>query len=173
MLKISDKKFFCEILADALVQTHLNCASKDLRDSCINAFAQAAVIVLEGDTTFVRWNPHEKVLLVWMHETKEIRCYSNRDWSCTVQNINVSAICKYRAINWLVENYYELQLKPGEISQTDFAEDAFFDSQMTTEQKIDLLSSCVSEGRDELKPLVEALNKFIAPITSIQTRTII
>ena len=63
----------------------------------------------------------------------------------------------------LIENYYELQRKPGEIAQIDFADAVFFDSELTTEQKVDLLSSCVSEGRDDVKPCIEALQKHIAP----------
>ncbi len=163
MLKISDKKFFCEILADALVQTYLNCADKNLRDSWIKAFAQAAAMILEGDTAFFHWNPFEKILLVWSPETNEIRRYSSRDCHMPAFDQSISEPCHYRAMSLLVENYYELQQKPGEIAQIDFADAVFFDSELTTEQKVDLLSSCVSEGRDELKPHIEALQKHIAP----------
>ena len=162
MLKISDKRFFCEILADALVQTHLNCADKVLRDLWIKAFAQAAAIILEGDTAFFHWNPFEKILLVWSFETNEIRRYSSRDCQLSAFNQSVSEPCHHRAINLLIESYYELQQKPGEIARIDFADAVFFDSELTTEQKVDLLSSCVSEGRSEVKPLVDALHKHIA-----------
>ena len=73
MLKISDKKFFCEILADALVQTYLTCADKTLRELWINAFAQAAATILEGDTAFFHWDPHEKLLLVWSAGFKQTK----------------------------------------------------------------------------------------------------
>jgi hypothetical protein len=161
MLKISDKKFFCEILADALVNTHLTCADKDLRDSWINAFAQAAATILEGDTAFFHWDPFEKVLLVWSPETNEIHCYPSRHSQPFAFDQSVAEPCHYYdAMRLLVENYYELQGKPGEIEQIDFADAVFFDLQMTAEQKVDLLNLCVAEGRGELSPLVEALQKL-------------
>lgn len=163
MLKISDKKFFCEILADALVQTYLNCADKKLRESWINAFAQATATIFEGDTTFFHWCPHEKVLLVWSPETNEIRRYSSRDCQLPAIDQSVSEPCHHRVMNLLVESYYELQQKPGEIAQIDFADAVFFDSELKAEQKVDLLKSCVSEGRDGVKPCIEALQKHIAP----------
>lgn len=152
MLKISDKKFFCEILADALAQTHLTCADKNLRDLWIEAFAQAAAI-LEGDTDFFHWNPHEKVLLVWSPETNETYRYSNDQ--------SDSAPCHRRAMNLLVEKYYELQQKPGETAKTDFADAVFFDRELSKRQKIELLNLSVAEGRIELKPLVDALKKSV------------
>lgn len=164
MLKISDKKFFCEILADALVQTYLNCADKNLRESWITAFAQAAAAILEGDTAFFHWNRSEKILLVWSPEKNEIHRYSSRDCWHSAFNQSVSKpYHHYSAMSLLVENYYELQRKPGEIIQIDFADAVFFDSELTTAQKVDLLSSCVSEGRDDIKPHIEALQKHIAP----------
>lgn len=164
MLKISDKNFFCEILADALVQTHLTCPDKDLRELWINAFAQAAA-VLEGDTAFFHWDPHEKFLLVWSAETNEIHRHSSRD--CRHPAFDQSVLepsYRYNAMSLLIENYYELQRKPGENIQIDFADAVLFDSELTTEQKVDLLSSCVSEGRcGDVKPHIEALQKHIAP----------
>lgn len=164
MLKISDKIFFCEILADALVQTYLACADKNLRELWINAFAQAAATILQGDTAFFHWNPHENILLIWSPETNEIHHYSSRD--CHYPAFDQSVLepsYRYNAMSLLVENYYELQRKPGEIAQIDFADAVFFDSELTTEQKVDLLSSCVSEGRcGDIKPLIEALQKYIA-----------
>lgn len=108
MLKISDKKFFCEILADTLVQTYLTVADKNLRDLWIEAFVQAAATLLEGDTDFFHWNPHEKVLLVWSPESNEVHRYSNDQ--------SLPEPCYRRAISLLVEKYYELQQKPGEIA---------------------------------------------------------
>lgn len=171
MLKISDKKFFCEIVADAVAQIHLICAGKDLRASWINAIAQAAATILEGDTAFFHWNPHDKVLLVWSPETNEIRRYSSRDCSYSALDESVSDPCQHRVINLLVGNYYELQRKPGEIEKIDFADAVFFDSELTTEQKVDLLTSCVAEGREDVKPLVEALRKHIAPSATTQIQT--
>ncbi|MGI8494911.1 MAG: hypothetical protein ACR2L1_06315 [Pyrinomonadaceae bacterium] len=165
MLKISDKKFFCEILADALVQTYLACADKNLRELWINAFAQAAATILEGDTAFFHWDPHEKLLLVWSAETNEIHRHSSRDCRHPAFDQSVSESCRhYNGMSLLIENYYELQRKPGEIAQIDFADAVFFDSELTTEQKVDLLISCVSEGRcGDVKPHIEALQKHIAP----------
>lgn len=168
MLKISDKKFFCEILVDALVQTYLTCADKTLRELWINAFAQAAAMILEGDTAFFHWDPREKILLVWSVETNEIHRHSSRDCRYPDFNQSVSEPCHhYSAMSLLAENYYELQRKPGENVQIDFADAVFFDSDLTTEQKVDLLSSCVSEGRDDVKPRIEALQKHIAPKTFV------
>lgn len=155
MLKISDKKFFCEILADALVQTFLTVADTDLRDLWIEAFAQAAATILEDDTDFFHWNRREKVLLVWSPETNEIRRYSN--------NRSDSAPCHRRAMNLLVEKYYELQQKPGETAQTDFADAVFFDRKLSRLQKIELLNLSVAEGRIEIRPLVDALEKSVVP----------
>ena len=173
MLKISDKRFFCEILADTLVNTHLNCADKDLRDSWIKAFAQAAVMILEGDTAFFHWNPHDNILLVWSPETNEIRRYSSRDCHLPDSDQSISEPCYHRAINLLVESYYELQQRPGEIARIDSADAVFFDSELTPEQKVGLLSSCVSEGRDEVKPRIEALQKHIASDAARQIQTAI
>lgn len=153
MLKISDKKFFCEILADALVQTHLTCADKDLRDLWIKAFAQAAATILEGDTAFFHWNRREKILLVWSPETNEIHRYSN--------NRSDSIPCHHRAMSLLIENYYELQRKPGENAQIDFVDAVFFDSQLTAARKLELLNLCALEGRDDLDARVEALQKHV------------
>ena len=165
MLKISDKKFFCEILADVLVNTYLNCADNNLRELWIKAFAQAAATILEGDTAFFHWNSHEKLLLVWSPETNEIHRYSSRDFQPPAFDQSVSEPCHhYSAMSLLIENYYALQRKPVEIAQIDFADAVFFDSELTTEQKVDLLSSCVSEGRGgDVKPRIEALQKHIAP----------
>ena len=169
MLKISDKKFFCEILADALVQTYLTCADKTLCELWINAFAQAAATILESDTVFFHWDPHEKLLLVWSVETNEVHRYSSRDCRQPAFNQSVSEPCHhYSSMSLLIENYYELQRKPGEIAQIDFADAVFFDSELTTGQKVDLLSSCVSEGRcGDVKPRIEALQKHSAPKTFI------
>ena len=99
MLKISDKKFFCEILADALVNTYLNCADKDQRDLWIKAFAQAAAMILKGDTAFFHWNPFEKILLVCSFETNEIRRYSSGDCYLPDSDQNISEPCHHRAMN--------------------------------------------------------------------------
>lgn len=154
MLKISDKKFFCEILADALVQTYLTVADTDLRDLWIEAFAQAAATILEGDTDFLYWSSHEKVLLVWSPETNEIRRYSNDQ--------SISEPCHRRAINLLVEKYYELQRKPGEDIQIDFADAVFFDPKLSATRKLELLNLCVREGRDDLTPRIEVLQRRVA-----------
>ena len=173
MLKISDKNFFCEILADALVQTYLHCADKNLRESWIKAFAQAAAMTLGGDTAFFHWNPHDKILLAWSPETNEVSRHSNRDCRFPVFDQSVIEPCPYHALSLLVEIYYELQQRPEEIARIDFAAAVFFDSELTNEQKVDLLSSCVSEGRSDVKPLVDALQKHIASNTVVQIQTAI
>lgn len=168
MLKISDKKFFCEILADALVNTHLNYADKNLRDSWIKAFAQAAVMILEGDIAFFHWNPFEKILLVWSFETNEIRRYSIRDYQLPVFKQSVSKPCHYRAMNLLVESYYELQQKPGECAKIDFADAVFFDPELSARAKAELLELSVLQGRVELIPRVEALKRHFTETNAVK-----
>ncbi len=65
MLKITDKKFFGEIIADAIVQAHLTYADEALRNRWINAIAKAAAVILEGDTTFLHFDPQTEILYYW------------------------------------------------------------------------------------------------------------
>lgn len=169
MLKISDKKFFCEILADALVNTHLHCADKNLRDSWIKAFAHSAAIILEGDAAFFHWNPFEKTLLVWSFETNEIRRYSSRDCRYPDFDQGGSEACSYHAMSLLVENYYEFQRKPGECAQIDFADAVFFDAELSVRAKAELLDSLVLEGRAELTPRVEALKRHFTKTNAVNS----
>ncbi len=168
MLKISDKKFFCEILADALVNTYLNCADKNLRDSWIKASAQVAAIILEGDTAFFHWNPFEKILLVWSFETNEISRYSSRDCHLPDSDQSVSEPCHHCAMNLLVESYYELQQKTGECTKIDFADAVFFDPELSVRAKTELLDLSVLEGRAELIPRVEALKRHFTETNAVE-----
>lgn len=61
----------------------------------------------------------------------------------------------------LVENYFEFQRKPGEISKIDFADAVFFDPKLSAREKVELLNLSILEGRVELKPRVQALQQFI------------
>lgn len=160
MLKISDKKFFCEIVADALAQTHLNFRrQKALRDRWIKAIAKAAALILEGDTSFLHWNPDTDTLYYWSPESNEIYQTSEEECQCPAFLQSKRQPCYHRALYRLVKKYFELLQKPNEIHQIDFADAVFFDGELTARQKSELLSLCVSEGRSELKILVEALEK--------------
>ncbi len=72
MLKITDKKFFCEIVADALVQAHLTCRNKRARNRWIKAIAKAAAVILEDDTTFLHWDTNKEILFFWSPDSNEI-----------------------------------------------------------------------------------------------------
>jgi hypothetical protein len=160
MLKISDKKFFCEIVADALAQTHLTFRrQKALRERWIKAIAKAVALILAGDTSFLHWNPDTDTLYYWSPESNEIYQTSEQECQCPAFLQPNPQPCCHRAMRGLVKNYFELQQKPNEIHQIDFADAVFFDSELTARQKSELLSLCVSEGRSELKPLAEALKK--------------
>jgi hypothetical protein len=159
MLKISDKKFFCEIVADALAQTHLIFRRrKALRNRWIKAIAGAAALILEGDTSFLHWNPDADTLYYWSPKSNEIH-QTGEECQCPAFLQSKLQPCYHRAMHDLVKKYFELQQKPNEVPRIDFADAVFFDGELTTRQKSELLGMCISEGRSELKPLVEALEK--------------
>lgn len=159
MLTISDKNFFAQIIADSVAQAHLTCRSKKKRRRWINAIAKAAAVILEGDTTFLHWDPEKNSLLFWSPDSDEIYD-AGRECQCPAfKKRSPPAPCYHRAMSRLVKNYFEFQQKPGEIAQIDFADAVFFDRELSALQKVKLLDECILEGRAELKPRVEALRK--------------
>lgn len=159
MLNISDKNFLLEIVADAVVQAHLTCPDEKLRDGWVNAIAQAT-LVLECEASFLHWNALEKALYFRSPDTHEI--YKATDRCC--ERCDASQIpCRHCALSRLVENYFGLQQKPGAAvaaaDRVDFADAVFFDRELSARQKIELLNLSVAEGRVELKPLVQILEK--------------
>lgn len=158
MLNISDKKFFCEITADAVAQAHLTLRrQKTLRNRWIKAIAKAVAIILEGDTTFLHWDSPANTLYYWSPESNEIYQSSVEKCHCTA--FLQSNPCYHRAMSLLVKSYFELQQKPNEIAQTDFADAVFFDPELAARAKAELLNAAILEGRAELLPRVEALQK--------------
>lgn len=159
MLNISDKIFLIEIIADAIAQAHLTCPEKELRDGWINAVACAAAIVLEGDTSFLHWDSLENAFYCWLPDEGKIYKATDRYCqSCAIPQ-TPQAPCHHRALSRFVKNYFELQRKPTEVAQIDFADAVFFDRELGIRQKIELLNLSILEGRIELKPLVQALEK--------------
>ncbi len=67
----------------------------------------------------------------------------------------------------LINNYYEFQQKPDEITKIDFADAVFFDAELSVRQKVELLNMCIQEGRAELLPRVETLQKSVSAQHSI------
>jgi hypothetical protein len=165
MLIISDKKFFCEIVADSVAQAHLTFRrKKTLRNRWIKAIAKAAARILEGDTTFLHWEPQDGTLLFWSADSNEIYRVSDQGGcQCPAFNQNRPPLpCYHRAMSRLIKNYFELQHKPGEVFRIDFADAVFFDPELAATRKLDLLNLCVLEGRTDLFARVEALQKQIA-----------
>ncbi len=160
MLNISDKNFFLQIVADAVIQAHLTCRTENKRDRWINAIAKATAVILEGDTTFLHWNSEKKTLLFWSPDSNEIYD-TGRNCQCPAFKRDIPLPCYHRAMSRLVKNYFEFQQKPGEITQIDFADAVFFDSELSAAEKVKLLNQSILEGRIELKPQVKALRKYI------------
>lgn len=162
MLKISDQRFFGEIIAETVVQIHLTYSDLELRNRWINAIAKAASVILEGDTTFLHWNPHEKILYIWSSDSNEI--YQTAvACQCPAFLQKNPQPCYHRAMWQLIRNYFDLMQKPNEISRIDFADAVFFDFHLSVKEKIKLLNMSILEGRIELKPRVEALQKHLQP----------
>ena len=161
MLNITDKNFFLRIVADSVAQVHLTSQTKNLRNRWINAIAKATKIILEGDTTFLHWDFEKTSLLFWSPDSNEIYD-TGKKCQCPAFNRDIPLPCYHRAMSRLVKNYFEFQQKPGEISQIDFADAVFFDSELSASEKVKLLNQCILEGRIELKPQVEALQKHIS-----------
>ena len=163
MLNISDKKFFLEIVADGLAEAHRNCRNIKLRNRWIKAIARAAATILEGDTTFLHWEPQGAVLLFWSADSNEIYRVSDQGGcQCPAFNQNGRLPCYHRAMSRLVKNYFEFQQKPRENTQIDFADAVFFDPELPPREKINLLNLSILEGRIELKPCIEALRRHIS-----------
>ena len=121
MLTTTDKKFFCEIIANAVAQAHLTHSDEKLRNRWINAIAKAAAIILEGDTTFLHFNPQAEILYYWSPESNEIY-QTSETCECTAYNQPIPQPCYHRAMSCLIKNYYEFQQRPGELAQIDFAD---------------------------------------------------
>ena len=161
MLNITNQRFFCEIIADAVVQIHLTCSDLGLRDRWINAIAKAAAIILEGDLTFLHWNPVENILYFWSTDSDEI--YQTAvECQCPAYLQKNPQPCYHRAMWRLIKNYFDFLQKPNEISQIDFADAVFFDFCLPIKEKIRLLNMSIVEGRTELKPRVEVLQNALA-----------
>lgn len=159
MLEITNQKFLCEIIADAIVQTHLTFSNTDLRDRWITAIAKAASVILEGDATFLHWNPSEDILYFWSCDSNEI--YQTAvACQCPAYLQKNPQPCYHRAMWRLIKNYFDFLQKPNEISQIDFADAVFFDLTLPVKDKIRLLNMSILDGRIELKPRVEVLQKF-------------
>jgi hypothetical protein len=160
MLKITDKKFFCEILADVIAQAHLTNSDEKLRNRWIKAIAKAAAVILEGDTTFLHFDPQSKILYYWSPESNEIY-QTGETCECSAYNQPKPQPCYHRAMSCLIKNYYEFQRKTcGELVQIDFADAVFIDAELSARKKVELLNKCILEGRSELTPRIEALKKF-------------
>ena len=161
MLNISEKNFFLQIVADAVIQAHITYRTENKRDRWINAIAKATKVILEGDTTFLHWDFERNSLLFWSPDSNEIYD-TGKSCGCPAFNLDIPLPCYHRAMSRLVKNYFGFLHKPGEISQIDFADAVFFDSELSASEKVKLLNLCILEGRIELKPRVEALQKHIA-----------
>jgi hypothetical protein len=72
MLNISDKNFFLQIVADAVIQAHLTCRTENKLSRWINAIAKATKTILEGDKTFLHWDPEKCRLVYWSSDSNEI-----------------------------------------------------------------------------------------------------
>lgn len=161
MLNISDKNFFLNIVADAVIQAHLTCRTKNKSDRWINAIAKATKTILEGDTTFLHWDSEKSRLLFWSPDSNEIYDIG-KNCQCPAFKLDVPLPCYHRAMYRIVKNYFEFQLKPGEIRQIDFADAVFFDAELSAAEKVKLLNLSILQGRIELKPRVEALENHIS-----------
>lgn len=161
MLNITDKNFLIEIAADAVIQAHLNCSETERRNQWIAAVAEAAAIILKNDASFFHWNHFESTLYGFSKDKNEF-CTASEN-ACQFRECEQiqPAPCCHRALSRLARNYFEFQRKPSECVQVDFADAVFFDCGLTARHKIELLNFGISDGRAELKPLVEALEKHL------------
>lgn len=161
MLNFSDKNLLIEIIADAVAQAHLTCSNEELRNALINAVAEAAAVVLEGDTSFLHWDSLESILYCWSPDSNKIYQVTDRYCGLCALPQTPPTPCYHRALSRFTKNYFEFQQKPGAIAKIDFADAVFFDRELGVRQKIELLNLRILEGRIELKPLVQALEKHI------------
>ena len=160
MIIISDKRFFGEVIAGAVSQAHLTCRSKKIRNRWIRAIAKASSLVLQEDTTFLHWEPNKEILYYWSADSNEI--YEiNETCGCPAFLQPRKKPCYHRAMRQLLKNYFDCLKKPGEIFQIDFADAVFFDPQLSLFNKVNLLNLSINEGRADLTPRVNALEKFM------------
>jgi len=101
MLKISDKKFFARIVADAVIQAHQTCRTKKTRNRWINAIAKAAATILEGDCDFLHWDCEKNSLLFWSADSNEI--YDAGKDQCPAFQRDVPLPCYHRAMSRLLK----------------------------------------------------------------------
>jgi hypothetical protein len=160
MLEITDKHFFLEIVADAIIQAHLQYRSEETRNRWINAIAKAASIIMEADLTFIHFDAEREILYFWSSASGEIY-ETTEECQCPAFRQAMPQPCYHRAMRRLVKNYFEYLKKPGEIHKIDFAEAVFFDPDLPVRRKIELLNLSIIEGRSELQPRVRALERFI------------
>lgn len=159
MIDLSDKKLLLEIVADSVAQTHLTFKKRSLRDRWIKAIAKAASVIMEGETTFLHWDPFTGTLHFWSSESNEI--YQTTDsCQCPAFLQPKPLPCYHRAMRQIIRNYFAFLGRPGEIRQIDFADDVFFAPDLSIRDKIRLLNLSIIEGRIELIPRVKALRKF-------------
>lgn len=163
MLNITDKNFLIKIAAEQIAQAHLNCSETKLRNGWITSIAEATATILETPkAAFFHWNHSENTLYGCSKTGSEI--FTASEESCDFgdcQQNQPAAPCLHRALSRLAKNYFELQRKPNETVQIDFADAVFFDRELTARHKIELLNLGVAAGRAELKPLVETLEKSV------------
>lgn len=136
MLNLSDKNFLIAIIADTVLQAHLTCPEKELRDEWVSAVACAAAIVLESDTSFHHWDAAENALLYWSPDEGEIYKATERYCQSCAYSLTPQPPCDHRALSRLAKNYFEFQRKPSEAIQIDFADAVFFDRELVVRQKI-------------------------------------
>lgn len=161
MLNITDKRFFAEIVADAVVQAHLTCRGKRVRNRWINAIAKAVAVILEENNDFIYWEPEKEILHFWSPDSNEIY-QVNDQCQCPAYLQPIPQPCYHRAMRRLIKNYFEYLKKPGASpAQIDFATAVFFDPELSAREKVELLNQSILEGRVELKSRVQALQQFI------------
>lgn len=159
MLNLSDQKFLIEIIADAVAQTHLSYNNKETRNRWIKAIAKAASVILEGETTFLHWEPQTQTLFFWSADSNEI--YQTGDGcQCPASSLKKPVPCYHRAMRLIIKNYFDFLGRPGEIMQIDFADAVFFDPALPVKDKIRLLNLSILDGRTELRPRVEVLQNI-------------
>lgn len=108
MLNIENKELFGEIVAKAVATAHLTCKSKETAEKWIRAIAKGAA-TLDGDTTFVHYQPEDKSLLFWSANSNEI--YS-ANGICQCKAFEQNQPCYHRAMARLVRRYFERLAEP-------------------------------------------------------------
>ena len=162
MLEISDPKFFCEVIANAVAESHLNCRGKRNRNRWINAIAKAASVIMEGDLTYLHWEPEQEILYFWSPDSNEIYQVTDKCQCPAYLQQPFRQPCYHRAMRRLIKNYFDFRKNPGAAPpQIDFATAVFFDPELSAREKVELLNKCIQKGRLELQPRVNALQKFI------------